>query len=78
MHSVGAFDAKTHLSQLLQKVEMGDSFRITRRGRVVAILVPPANDSPVDLAIVNIRTNRKKITLGSKLTIKQLKEEGRR
>lgn len=38
--SIGAFDAKTHLSQLLDRVEHGDRFEITRRGRPVARLVP--------------------------------------
>lgn len=38
--SIGAFDAKTHLSQLLERVSKGESFEITRRGRPIARLVP--------------------------------------
>lgn len=37
---VGAFDAKTHLSQLLDRVAQGERIQITRRGRPVAQLVP--------------------------------------
>ena len=37
---IGAFEAKTHLSELLQKVEGGESFVITRRGKPVAQLGP--------------------------------------
>ena len=37
---IGAFEAKTHLSRLLEKVEHGQVFRITRRGRPIAELRP--------------------------------------
>ena len=35
---VGAFDAKTHLSQLLDEVESGAVVKISRRGKPVAVL----------------------------------------
>ena len=35
---VGAFDAKTHLSQLLDEVENGAIVKISRRGNPVAVL----------------------------------------
>lgn len=38
--AVSAFEAKTHLSQLLQEVEQGKTITITKRGRPVARLVP--------------------------------------
>jgi prevent-host-death family protein len=38
--SIGAFDAKTHLSALLERVAHGESFVINRRGKPVARLVP--------------------------------------
>ena len=37
---IGAFDAKTRLSEILRKVERGERFTITVRGRPVADLVP--------------------------------------
>jgi len=40
MIEVGAFDAKTHLSSLLDKVTQGEEVLITRRGLPVARLVP--------------------------------------
>jgi prevent-host-death family protein len=40
MKTVGAFEAKTHLSALLDRVERGEEVLITRRGRSVAKLVP--------------------------------------
>lgn len=44
MREVGAFEAKTHLSELLAAVEAGETVTITRRGRPVARLVPVAPD----------------------------------
>jgi len=38
---VGAFEAKTHLSKLLERVRRGDRVVIKLRGEVVAVMVPP-------------------------------------
>ncbi len=45
---IGAFDAKTRLSELLRRVEQGERFTITVRGRAVADVVPAAR--PIDSA----------------------------
>ena len=37
---IGAFDAKTRLSEILRKVDKGARFTITVRGRAVADVVP--------------------------------------
>ena len=37
---IGAFEAKTHLSELLEKVRRGKTFYITKHGRQVAELRP--------------------------------------
>ena len=39
-HTIGAFEAKTRLSELLEQVSQGHTFVITRRGRPVAELRP--------------------------------------
>ncbi|MDR0626714.1 MAG: type II toxin-antitoxin system prevent-host-death family antitoxin [Bifidobacteriaceae bacterium] len=39
--TVGTFEAKTHLSELLDRVDRGETITITRRGREVALLTPP-------------------------------------
>lgn len=39
---VGTFDAKTHLSELLERVRQGERITITRRGVPIAVLVPPS------------------------------------
>ncbi len=40
--SVGVHEAKTHLSKLIEDVARGDEVVITRRGEIVARLLPPA------------------------------------
>jgi prevent-host-death family protein len=49
--SVGVHQAKTHLSQLLEDVAMGEEVVITRRGEAVAILAPPPNQPPLSFGI---------------------------
>jgi prevent-host-death family protein len=53
MATVGAFEAKTHFAQLLQRVEPGEESVITRRGKEVARLVPTATkpDAQATMAV---------------------------
>ena len=37
---IGAFEAKTHFSQIIEKAERGEDFIITRRGKPVAKIIP--------------------------------------
>jgi prevent-host-death family protein len=79
MKSVGAFDAKTHLNELLQRASEGETIRITRRGVPVAKLIPPDDGEKEDARslVEAIRQLRKGATLG-KITIRELIDEGRR
>ena len=80
MESVGAYEAKTHLPRLLDRVAKGEEIRITRNGRPVARLVPEAGDEATDVraVIAAMREFRKGHRLGDDLTIRQLIDEGRR
>ncbi len=40
--SVGSFDAKTHFSELLRKVEQGSVITITRNGHDIATIISPS------------------------------------
>lgn len=78
MATVGAFEAKTHLSQLLDRVERGEEIVITRHGTPVARLVPPAAKSTgaaIELLVEKIRNERQGKSLGG-LTIKELTHGG--
>ena len=41
---IGIFEAKTHLSEIIQRVIAGEHFYITRRGKRVAELRPPTSE----------------------------------
>jgi prevent-host-death family protein len=79
MKSVGAFDAKTHLNELLQRASKGETIRITRRGVPVAKLIPPDDGEKQDARslVEAIRQLRSGVTLG-KIKIRELIDEGRR
>jgi len=79
MREIGAFEAKNKLGQLLDWVEAGEEVVITRRGRVVARLVPPhpaADPEQARNAAAAIRAMSKGVTLGG-LKVKDLIAEGR-
>jgi prevent-host-death family protein len=80
MESVGAYEAKTHLPQLLDRVARGEEIQITRNGRPVARLVPEPADEITDIrsVIAEIREFRKGRKLGDDITIRELIDEGRR
>jgi prevent-host-death family protein len=81
MVTVGAFEAKTKLSELLDMVERGEEVTITRHGEPVAKLVPVRGDAErarVKALIEEIKETRKGLTLGGGVSIKELIEEGRR
>ncbi|HEY0425654.1 MAG TPA: type II toxin-antitoxin system prevent-host-death family antitoxin [Rhodopila sp.] len=46
MDVIGAFEAKTHLSSLLERVAKGENFTITKHGKPVAHLVPVDQRNP--------------------------------
>lgn len=75
---VSAFEAKTHLSQLLVQVQQGQRVTITKHNVPVALLVPVEESKQLTQEMIDdIFERRKKHTLGE-LSIQQLKEEGRR
>ncbi len=61
MSEIGAYEAKTHLPKLLERVEKGERFVITRHGRPVAELTPIADRDAVRIrqAIDELRSVRK-------------------
>jgi prevent-host-death family protein len=82
MQTIGAYQAKTNLPQLLERVARGETITITRRGKPIARLTPlPAEEKPdVESAIARMRAFRDQEgpTLGPDLTIRDLVDEGRR
>ncbi|MER9236365.1 type II toxin-antitoxin system prevent-host-death family antitoxin [Mesorhizobium sp. M0622] len=53
MNAINLADAKAHLSELIDRVEAGDSVDITRRGKLVARLTTVAKPrKPIDRAML--------------------------
>ena len=74
---IGSYDAKTKLPEILRRVETGETFTITNRGKPIADLIPSRSASHLktEAAIKNIlRAKKHKVSDG---LLKNLKESGR-
>lgn len=80
MESVGAFEAKTHLAALLDRVAKGEKITITRHGVPAALLVPVAETeaklSHQDI-VEGMRSLRKRVK-PDEISVKDMINEGRR
>lgn len=80
MLEYGAFEAKTHFSELLDKVESGEQIIITRRGKPVAILCQfdPHHAQYHVKAFERLRQLRQQAPIRATLEeMKQWRQEGR-
>jgi prevent-host-death family protein len=80
METVGAYEAKTNLARLLERVQAGEQITITRHGVPIAVLRPaPGGGRRQQPArtIAELRKFRGKHTLGGQ-NLKEMIEEGRR
>ena len=75
---IGSYDAKTKLPEILRRVEAGERFTITNRGKPVADLIPSRSGSEhrVEGAIANILKAKKHVVSGAELA--ELKARGRK
>lgn len=80
MRTIGAFEAKNRLSELLVAVEHGEEVTITKHGRPVAKLVPVNQRDPARIAaaIAELRELRKQVRLAEGESVRDLIDEGRR
>lgn len=87
MESIGLFEAKTHLSELIARAERGEEVIITRHNKPVAKLVP-INEVPAELiarrrqALAELQDIGRRIAArGGPITIEEIlqwRDEGRR
>jgi len=78
MRTIGAYEAKTHLSRLLEEVASGETITITRHGVPIAELRPAPAASrrrPAEV-IAALRSARRGVTLGA-VSLRTLIDEGR-
>jgi prevent-host-death family protein len=76
---VGAYEAKTHLPQLLERVAKGERITITKHGVPVATLQPAASTKKMTArdTIDQLKKFRKGRRLDG-LSLREMIEEGRR
>ena len=79
MESIGAFEAKTRFSELLDRAGDGERITITKRGEPKAMLVPIERNpemTPAE-AVEEIRRLRKNLKHDDGLTVRELIDYGR-
>ena len=80
METIGAFEAKTHLAALLDRVARGERITITRHGIPAAVLVPVSETeeklSHKDI-VEGMRALRKRVK-ADVMSVKEMIDEGRR
>jgi prevent-host-death family protein len=80
MDSVGAFEAKTHLSELLDRVKRGEKITITRHGIPEAMLIPigeTGHGLTHQEVVAGLRALRKRLKSDS-MSVSEMVREGRR
>ena len=77
MTTIALFEAKNRLSELIDRVQAGEHFEITRRGKVVASLTTAQESGSRAMeAVEGLRASRKGVSLG-RLKSRDLMTEGR-
>jgi prevent-host-death family protein len=80
MHVIGAFDAKTHLSALLDRVARGERITITRHGVPAAMLVPVGESDRTlthEEIVGRMRALRKRVKPDT-MSVREMINEGRK
>lgn len=77
---IGIFEAKTHLSSLLDRVAKGEIITITKHGVPAAILIPPRDVQPKlphAEVVEGMRALRRRVKAG-KPGVREMIQAGRR
>ncbi len=76
---VGIYEAKSKLSQLVEKAEAGEEVILTRRGRPVAKIVnlAPASKRNRTALLREIHALARRVRISRKLSVRELVAEGR-
>ena len=76
MTTIGLFEAKQHLSALVERARKGETIGITKRGVIVARLITAESAESREEIVRTIRANRRGVRLGA-LSLRNLIDEGR-
>jgi prevent-host-death family protein len=78
MRTVGLFEAKQKLSELVERAGEGERIGITRRGKLAALIVPAHPEVSLEDIFDDIDRIRKRAKEHKGVGVKDLIEEGRR
>ena len=76
--SIGAYEARTKLSAILEEVRRGERYTITKHGRPLALLIPVTAAADPRSAIEALRSFREGKKLDVRINTRELIQEGRR
>jgi prevent-host-death family protein len=76
MKTIGLFQAKQKLPELVERASEGEEIGITRRGKLAAMIVPVRQKRTVKEIFEGVDEIRKRVDRSKKFTIKELIEEG--
>ncbi|MFZ0284374.1 MAG: type II toxin-antitoxin system prevent-host-death family antitoxin [Terriglobales bacterium] len=77
MRTLGLFEAKQKLSEIVERASAGEQIGITRRGKLAVIVVPARPKVSLEEVFDDIERIRKRAKLPRGLKVKDLIEEGR-
>jgi prevent-host-death family protein len=77
MRTVGLFEAKQKLSELVERASEGERIGITRRGKLAALIVPARPEINLEDIFEDIDRIRKRAKQHKGVSVKDLIEEGR-
>lgn len=75
---IGSFDAKTHLSRILDHVEKGEEYIITKRGNPIAKIIPYRSNESVSIEEILYKFETIRTSIKKKVNIKEYIKEGRK
>lgn len=77
MRTVGIFEAKQKLSELVDRAVKGEKVGITRRGKLEAYIVSAQPEVDLKAIFDDIERIRKRVKPHKGITIREMREEGR-
>jgi prevent-host-death family protein len=78
VRTVGLFEAKQKLSEIVQRAAEGERIGITRRGKLAAVLGPVRSSANLEQIFNGIEEIRKQVKRPRGFSVKNLIEEGRK
>lgn len=77
MRTLGLFEAKQKLSEIVERASEGERIGITRRGKLAALVIPAQSETSLEEIFHDIEQVRQRTRRQKKISIKDLIDEGR-